>query len=227
MIGKDLSAQLSKIPYFEKLNPQHLSCINEAALIRTFEEGQQVFLEGDPCVGLYIVESGWARAVKRSPSGREQAIRFVGPGDVFNEVGVMTGGANLVTVEALESVTLIIIQKDVILDLVDRCPSLAKGLIQNLAQRVNYAMNMVVGLSLHSVESRLARFILSQAKEDPLINRKKWTTQAFIAAQIGTVPVVVNRAFCAFVEDNLIELTRNHIRILDSGRLQEIASVVE
>ncbi len=227
MIGKDLSAQLSKIPYFEKLNPQHLSCINEAALIRTFEEGQQVFLEGDPCVGLYIVESGWARAVKRSPSGREQAIRFVGPGDVFNEVGVMTGGANLVTVEALESVTLIIIQKDVILDLVDRCPSLAKGLIQNLAQRVNYAMNMVVGLSLHSVESRLARFILSQAKEEHLINRKKWTTQAFIAAQIGTVPVVVNRAFCAFVEDNLIELTRNHIRILDSGRLQEIASVVE
>ncbi len=227
MIGNDLSAQLSKIPYFEKLNPQHLSCINEAAIIRTFEEGQQVFLEGDPCVGLYIVESGWARAVKRSPSGREQAIRFVGPGDVFNEVGVMTGGANLVTVEALESVTLIIIQKDVILDLVDRCPSLAKGLIENLAQRVNYAMNMVVGLSLHSVESRLARFILSQAKEEHLINRKKWTTQAFIAAQIGTVPVVVNRAFCAFVEDNLIELTRNHIRILDSGRLQEIASVVE
>ncbi len=47
MIGNDLSAQLSKIPYFEKLNPQHLSCINEAAIIRTFEEGQQVFLEGD------------------------------------------------------------------------------------------------------------------------------------------------------------------------------------
>ncbi len=227
MIGKDISAQLSKIPYFEKLDPKHLSCINEAALYRTFEEGQQVFLEGDSCVGLYIVESGWARAVKRSSSGREQAIRFVGPGDVFNEVGVMTGGANLVTVEALESLNLVIIQKDVILDLVDRCPSLAKALIKNLAQRVHYAMNMVVGLSLHSVESRLARFILSQAKENNHIDRKKWTTQAFIAAQIGTVPVVVNRAFCAFVEDNLIELTRDHIRILDSRRLQEIASVVE
>ena len=227
MIDKDISAQLLKVPYFEKLDPKHIKCINEAALQRTFEEGQQVFLEGDPCVGLYIVESGWARAVKRSSSGREQAIRFVGPGDVFNEVGVMTGGANLVTVEALESLILIIIQKEVILDLVDRCPSLAKGLIENLAQRVHYAMNLVVGLSLHSVESRLARFILSQGKEDNHIDRKKWTTQAFIAAQIGTVPVVVNRAFCAFVEGNLIELTRDHIRILDSPRLQEIASVVD
>ncbi len=227
MINRDVKTRLSKIPYFEKLDPDHLNCINEAALYRTFEEGQQVFLEGDPCVGLYIVESGWARAVKRSSAGREQAIRFVGPGDVFNEVGVMTGGANLVTVEALESLTLIVIQKEVILDLVDRCPSLAKGLIENLAQRVHYAMNMVVGLSLHSVESRLARFILSQANESNHIDRKKWTTQAFIAAQIGTVPVVVNRAFCAFVEDNIIELNRNHIRILDSEQLQKIASVVE
>ena len=56
MINKDISAQLSKIPYFEKLDPKHIFCINEAALYRTFEEGQQVFLEGDPCVGLYIVE---------------------------------------------------------------------------------------------------------------------------------------------------------------------------
>jgi len=227
MIDKDISPLLSKIPYFEKLELKNLKCISEAAQYRTYDEGQQVFLEGDPCAGLFIVESGWARAVKRSTSGREQAIRFVGPGDVFNEVGVMTGGPNIVTVEALESLKLIAIQKDVILDLVERCPSLAKGLIENLAQRVSYAMNMVVGLSLHSVESRLARFILSEAKDDHQINRKKWTTQAFIAAQIGTVPVVVNRAFCAFVEDNLIELTRNHIRILDTPGLQEIASVVE
>ena len=227
MIDKDVSSLLSKIPYFEKLDPKHLRCINDVALYRTFKEGQQVFLEGDPCIGLYIMETGWARAVKRSSTGREQAIRFVGPGDVFNEVGVMTGGANLVTVEALEPVNLIIIQREVILDLVDQSPTLAKALIENLAQRVHNAMNLVVGLSLHSVESRLARFILAEAKDDNLINRKKWTTQAFIAAQIGTVPVVVNRAFCAFVENHLIELTREHIRILDSPGLQEIASVVE
>jgi len=227
MIKVDISSQLLQIPYFEKLDPKYIDCLNEAAVHRTYEEGQQIFLEGDPCVGLYIVVSGWARAVKRSITGREQAIRFVGPGEVFNEVGVMTGGPNLVTVEALEHVSVIIIQREVVLDLVDRCPSLAKALIENLAKRVHYAMNMVVGLSLHSVESRLARFILSQAKDNNHIDRKKWTTQAFIAAQIGTVPVVINRAFCALVEDNLIELTRNHIRILDAQGLQDIASVVE
>ena len=226
MTDKDFCYLLSQIPYFEKLDPVHLKCINDAALHQTFEGGQQIFLEGDPCRGLYIVESGWVRAVKRSTAGREQAIRFVGSGEAFNEVGVMTGGANLVTVEALESVSLIIIQRDVILDLVDQCPSLAKALIENLAHRVHYAMTMIVGLSLHSVESRLARFILSQAN-DNILYRKKWETQAVIAAQIGTVPVVVNRAFTTFVEENLIMLNRDHIQILDAEGLQKIASFVE
>ena len=152
--------------------------------------------------------------------------RSVGPGDVFNEVGVLAGGVNVVTVEALEPVKLLIIQRDTLLDLVDKYPKLAKTLIKNLAKRVLYAMNMVVSLSLHPVESRLARFLLAQAKDD-IISRKKWTTQAFIASQIGTVPVVVNRAFSSFVENGLIELKRDQIQILNRQELQKIASFSE
>ena len=212
---------LSKIDYFSKLDSTALQLISGAALQQTYQEGQMIFAEGEPCIGLYIV-----RAVKISAEGREQTIRFVGPGDVFNEVGVMAGGVNLVTVEALEPVKLLIIQREIILDLVEQHSTLAIMLIENLAKRVLYAMNMVVGLSLHSVESRLARFLLTEAK-DNIISRKKWTTQAFIAAQIGTVPVVINRAFCSFVEDEIIELERNQIMILNNPELQKIATLTE
>jgi CRP/FNR family transcriptional regulator len=217
---------LSEISYFSELDSSALKLISEATLQQTYEEGEFIFMEGQPCIGLYIVEYGWARAVKISAAGREQIIRFVGPEDVFNEVGVLAGGVNVVTVEALEPVKLLIIQRDTILDLVEKYPKLAKTLIENLAKRVLYAMNMVVSLSLHPVESRLARFLLSQAKDD-IISRKKWTTQAFIASQIGTVPVVVNRAFSSFVENNLIELKRDQIQILNRQELQKIASFSE
>lgn len=222
----DVINLLSKILYFSGLDSTALQLISEATLQHTYEEGQFVFMEGEPCIGLYVVEQGWARAVKISASGREQVIRFVGPGDVFNEVGVMAGGVNVVTVEAMEPLKLLIIQRDVLLDLVDQHPTLAKALIENLAKRVLYAMNLVAGLSLHSVESRLARFLLTQAK-DNIISRKKWTTQAFIASQIGTVPVVVNRAFSSFVENDLIELERDQIQILNQQELQKIASLTE
>jgi CRP/FNR family transcriptional regulator len=214
---------LSHVHYFSDLDREVLALVSEATIHYKFQEGECVFLEGDPCIGLYVVENGWARAVKISPEGREQAIRFVGPSDAFNEVGVLTGGVNVVTVEALEPLRVLIIQREILLNLVDRYPSLAKSLIENLANRVLYAMNMVVDLSLHTVESRLARFLLNQT-EGNFISRKKWATQAVIASRVGTVPVVINRAFRAFVERGLIELKRDQILILNRQALLEIAS---
>jgi hypothetical protein len=68
----------------------------------------------------------------------------------------------------------------------------------------------------------LARFLLDQAV-DQQINRHKWATQAVIAARIGTVPVVINRAFRTFVENNLIDLSPEEIIILDRLELERIA----
>lgn len=213
---------LSKICYFSELDATALNHIAAATIEQNYETGQFTFMEGEPCVGLYIVKSGWLRAVRISTTGREQVIRFVGPGEAFNEVGVLTGGTNVISVEALEPAKLLIVQRKVLLGLVDKHPSLAKSIIENLARRVLYAMNLVTDLSLHSVESRLANFLLKEA-DGNMIFRKRWATQAAIAARIGTVPVVINRAFRSFTEDNLIELKREKIMILDHDGLEKIA----
>jgi len=223
---KEVINLLSKISYFSDLGTTALDLVSAATIQQSYEAGQYTFLEGEPCIGLYIVKSGWLRAVKISSVGREQVIRFVGPGEVFNEVGVLTGGVNVVSVEALEPAKVFIVQREVLLSLVDKHPSLAKSIIENLAHRVLYAMNLVTDLSLRSVESRLARFLIEEADVNT-INRKKWATQAAIAARIGTVPVVINRAFRAFVEDDLIELKRETILILNQDKLRRIASSSE
>ncbi|MBT3390467.1 MAG: Crp/Fnr family transcriptional regulator [Chloroflexi bacterium] len=224
---KKLIHILSQVPYFSGLDYAAMRCVITASFRQVFRTGQIVFMEGEPCIGLYVVEKGWLRAVKTSGSGREQVIRFVGPGDAFNEVGVLTGGVNVVMVEALENASVVIVQREILLNLVDRCPTLAKSIIENLASRVLYAMNLVTELSLHPVESRLARFLLEQAAGKDIISRKSWATQAAIAARIGTVPVVINRAFRGLVESNLIELEKNQIHILDRAELERRASSSE
>jgi CRP/FNR family transcriptional regulator len=215
---------LSEITYFSELENSALEMVYRVTLQQRYDEGQIVFFEGGPCIGLYVVLSGWARAVKISADGREQVIRIVGPGDVFNEVGVLTGGTNVITVEALEELEVLIIQRESLLDFVDKYHSLAKSLIENLAGRVLYAMNLVTDLSLHTVECRLARYLLHQS-EGNFIHRKKWATQAVIASRIGTVPVVVNRAFRSFVECDLIQLERDYIQINDPCELMKIADL--
>jgi CRP/FNR family transcriptional regulator len=214
---------LSKLPDFSAIDPELLRFIAEVALTKTYQPGEYVFLEGEPCLGLYISQQGWLRAVKTNPNGRELVVRYVGPGDTFNEIGVLIAGINWISVEALEPTRVIIIPREAVLNMIDQHPTLARAIIQNLAGRVLHAMNMIVDISLHNVENRLARFLLDQSTGDSL-NRKKWATQAAIASYLGTVPVVINRAFRSFVEEGLIDLERERIHILNRPELERIAA---
>ena len=226
MSNEEVIKILGRTPFFSSFDSKTLNHLAAATFQHKYETGQNVFLEGNPCIGLYIVKSGWLRAVKISSAGREQVIRFVGPGDIFNEISVLTGDVNLITVEVLEPAELLIIQRNKLLNQIEKNPEIAKFIIQSLAQRVLHAMNLIVDLSLHSIESRLARFLLENATGD-YIYRKSWGTQAAIASRIGTVPVVINRAFRALVEENMIDFDRTRIHILNRTELERKALINE
>lgn len=217
---------LSTIPYFANLDSATLEAVSRVAIQRAFEAGQVVFLEGDACSGLYVVQKGWLKSVKISQAGREQVIRFVGPGESFNEIGVFAGGLNQVTVEALEPAVLWIIPRETLLSLMDTHASLCRLITQNLAQRVLHLIGLVEDLSLRTVEERLARLLLEQAQGDTF-SRRRWSTQAEMAARLGTVPDVINRALRGLVEEGLIQIERHQIRILDRDGLEATAKLGE
>lgn len=217
---------LSSVPYLAELDEHVLHALAAAATVRRYAAGQVVFLEGEPCAGLYVVQEGWLKSFKLSLEGREQVIRFVGPGEAFNEIGVLAGSVNQVSVAALEPATIWIIRRDALLRLMDESPSLARIITQNLAQRVLYLLTLVEDLSLRTVEARLARLLLEHADESTL-HRRQWTTQTEMAARLGTVLDVVNRALHKLADEGLIRLERHQIELLDRKGLMSRAMLGE
>jgi CRP/FNR family transcriptional regulator len=213
----------ASVPSFTGLDAETLEDLARAATQREYAPDQVVFVEGDPCAGLYVVQDGWLKSLKLSLSGREQVIRFVGPSEVFNEIGVFADAANQVSVVALEQATVWVIPRHTLLQLLDRRPQLARVVTQNLATRVLHLMALVEDLSLRTVEARLARVLLEHAGEREL-QRPRWATQAEMAARIGTVPDVLNRALRKLAEDGLIHVERHQIQILDRLGLEERAN---
>ena len=143
---------LSSLSYFQGLDEDLLDALAKVALRQCFEKGQIVFLEGEPCTGLYVVEEGWLKGFITSTAGREQIIRYLSPGDVFNEVGVLIPEAkNLVTVQALEPSKVWMIERQKLVRLMDRHPQLCRKISENLAQRVIHLMDMIEDLSLRNV----------------------------------------------------------------------------
>jgi CRP/FNR family transcriptional regulator len=220
------SHPFSSIPYFADLDIQVLDAIAEAAIRRTYQADQVVFLEGGPCAGLYVVESGWLKAVKISAEGREQALRLIGPGEVFNEIGVFANTQNPATVIALEPATVWVIHCDVMCSLLEDHPDIASAVIQNLARRVLHLVSLVEDLSLRTVEARLARNLLEHS-DAGTVRREHWATQAQMAARLGTVLDVLNRALHSLANDGLVEVERHQIRILDQRGLRQKAMVEE
>lgn len=205
-----------------ELDAESLAAISQAAVRRSYDKGQFVALEGEPCPGLLIVESGLIASTKISPQGREQEIRLVGPGELINEISIMVGDTNLVTLKTLSDSVVWVIEPDQFKDLMSKHQDLHDIITHNLARLVVQLVNVIEDLSLRNVEGRLANLILNQS-ENGVFHRKMWLTQEEMAARVGTTSVVVSRTLNEMQNQGAIRLEHNLIRILNH---EILASVV-
>lgn len=222
-LGK-AKAALAQVTYFANLDADLAEVISRQMQYRQYAAGQIVFLEGEEDVALYIVDTGWLKAVKTSPDGREQVLHFIGSGDIFNAIGVFVADSNPATVIALEASSVWVIEQKNVLDLFDQHPELGRFVIRELAGRVQQLIQIVEDLSLRSIEARLARYLVEQS-DQALLARPRWATQAEIASRLGTVPDVLNRALRSLVRENLIRVERHQIQILDQAGLKSKAGL--
>lgn len=211
--------RLATISYFSGVEAAILQQIARTVIRQEYQEDQIIFLEGEPCAGLYIVDSGWLKAVKISADGREQVVHFLSAGETFNAISIFSEKANPATVIALEPSVVYIIPRATIIQLLEEYPAFARHIIEDLSQRVLHLLGLVEDLSLRTVEARLARYLLKYASNETL-ERRRWTTQAEIAARLGTVPDVLNRALRTLADAGLIEVKRQQIQILDRPGLE-------
>lgn len=214
------------LDYFKGLDPFILQSLADISSVHHYGLGQIAFLDGEICTGLHIVQSGWLKGFKHTILGREQVIRFVGPGDVINEIGILGNGKNPVTLSALEPCKVWIIQRETLLNLMDIYPALCKLISQNLAKQVYKLMYLIEDLSIRTVEARLARLLVEQSQNKVVI-RQQWFTQDEIAARLGTVKGVINRILRKFVEQGYICIDRYQIKLENYEALKRIALLMD
>ena len=212
---------MHSVPYFARLDTAAMQAAAARAVCRNYGRGAVIFLEGDPCAGLHVIEEGRVRLYKISAEGREQVVKLLGPGEFFNEVAVFDEGSNPVSAMAALDATLWVIDCASMGDLVSRFPALAEAVIENLAARSRHLLSLVEDLSLRTVSARLAKLLLSQAQTGRAAPRL--TSQQEMAAQLGTVREMVGRVLRTFEDEGLIQLDRHRIIILDREGLEREA----
>ncbi len=213
-----LMAKLQAVPILQGLDLTNLAQLAQSAIRRVYTPGAVIFLEGDAAIGLYYVDEGWIKVVKMSVDGREQIFYYWGSGDIFGGISIFVDRPAPATAIALEATVIWILPRVALQQMLTTNPAMALSMIEFMANRIGELMELVADLSLRTVTERLARLLLEQA-EDDLIHRQRWATQSDMAARLGTVPDVLSRALHSLVEEDLIELARHQIQILDRSGL--------
>jgi CRP/FNR family transcriptional regulator len=219
-----LFKRLQNFDFLRGLKDEILQELARQANWKVFPPDSVVFWEGDTESNLFFLQYGWLKVLKSGPDGREQVLRFLGPGEVFNEIGVFGKRPNPATAMALEEAGIWLIPRRALEAILLQHPHTALQIVESMADRVSDLVILAADLSLRTVESRLAKLLLEQAEGD-IIERKRWATQTEMAAHLGTVPDVLSRVMRELTRQGLIEVSRQQIQILDRGELTKRAEI--
>jgi CRP/FNR family transcriptional regulator len=205
-------------PFFDELATEDLAALGSAMFQRRYPAGQIVLLEGAASSVLYVVQAGRLKLFKTSARGREQVLRLLRPGDMFNEVAVFDDGPNPASAQAIEDCTLYLLRRRDLLRFVAERPAIALAVTRTFARRLREALALVEDLAFRDVTSRLAKILLEgQAGAAPRL------TQELLAAMAGSRREVVGRALKALSQDRAVKLERGRIHVLDRAALERLA----
>lgn len=212
---------LSRVVYFSAFDEPRRAQLAERMIRQHYLPGETLFLEGDPTLGMWIIEHGRIKIFKLNPNGEEHVLRLLGDGDTFNEIGALDGGANPANAGALSETTMWVLPSAVLQNLIATDGAFALKVVQVLSGKVRGLVNQIENLTLYSVMTRLARFLLQQAADPSLSG--PGVTRATIAAYLATTPQTVSTTLRDLEAAGAIRFDRHMIVITDEHILRSIA----
>ena len=219
------AAALKKAPLFADLSEKELSFLAERAVLHTMEVGALIFSEGEPCEGLYVVESGAVKIFKTSAGGREQVLTVEGPGGSVAELPVFDGGDYPASASALSKASVLFVSKKDFRALCLQHPEVALKVLKVVGSRLRKLVGVIEELSFTTVRHRLAALLLRLAarrgKQTP--RGVEFTLQSSnqdLAAHIGTVRELVSRNLSRLQAEGIVKLDGKTVIIPDIEALR-------
>lgn len=191
--------------------------------VRTIKKKQIIYYEGDSVSGIYLVLSGKVKTVKLSEDGRELLTGLYNPDEYFGIPALLLNEPYNETAEALEDTTVCQLPKEMLEELLNRYPDVARQFIHILSNNLLEKEEQLLQLAYHSVRKRMAdvlvRLCKQEKQEGQIVLR---ISRDNLAAMAGMATETVSRILSDFKDEQIIERKGSQIVILDQTKLQQM-----
>ena len=186
--------------------------------IINYAKGAVVFSQGDRCKSVLYVQAGAVKLSVVSKGGREAVVAMLGAGEFFGE-GCLAGQAvRMGTATAAASSTILLVDKDEMVDLLHKQRALSDRFITHMLARNIRIEEDLIDQLFNSSEKRLARTLLLLArygKHDKPVREVPAISQSTLAEMVGTTRSRVNFFMKKFQRLGFIDYT-NGLKVNNS-----------
>jgi len=215
---------LTRFPFVDALTPTGRTTLRRGAVVEHVDAGRVLIAKGDAVAGAYLVERGVLRIYTCGPTGREQTLYWVGPGEscilAINCVFSQLRYPAWVEVDD-EDARIVMIPAQVYRDLFASEPALQRFTFDVLSRRVIELTESLADAGTLAVEQRIIHLLVSRCGPDGKVPMN----QERIARHVGTAREVVSRIIGTLARDGLVRTGRGTIELIDvealSGRLSD------
>jgi CRP/FNR family cyclic AMP-dependent transcriptional regulator len=129
-------ALLSDVPIFRLLDQYERATLAALLERRTCAAGETIFHQGEPGDEIFLVSEGRVEVYIDSDVGDKIILAENTRGDVFGEISLLDGGPRTAAAVALEPTEVLTLDRERLLDLVQKHPHVALDLLTVMGQRL-------------------------------------------------------------------------------------------
>lgn len=127
---------LESVNLFRSLAPDELRALRAITQERRFTAGSEIFREGDPGDGVFVLSDGLVEISGLVSGGARRVFSRLGPGEIFGEMAVIEHRPRSATASALKDTSVYFIPRDEMLALLQRLPGPAFNVLQEISHRL-------------------------------------------------------------------------------------------
>ena len=152
----EVETLLRSLPPFKDLDNKHIKLLLKIIHHRNYAVDEYIFHQGDPGIGLYIIQEGEVLISAKNEVGYEHKFVQLDVGDFFGELALLDGEVRSASAVALKETKMLVIFKPDLDEFIEKFPrkgvDILRGISQIITVRLRKLNEDYVDLYTKSIE---------------------------------------------------------------------------